>query len=145
MLFRSASFIADSEYDETTGPQPGNSLLRKAKKLFVASNYERSAELLEEFIRSNPDNPNMPQAFYLLEESYYHNDQTEAAIREINSLIAQYPETHFAALSMDRLGTIFTSQERVDEATEIYQTVIDHFPDSVAAGVAKDQLMRLKQ
>ena len=124
-------------------PQPGNVALKKAKRMFLASNYMRSAEMLEQFLQVYPDNPNLPQAYYLLAESYFQNQQIEAAIRTIDRLVEQFPETEYAGLGLVRLAGLFVGQERQEEASELYKTVIDHFPGSQAAVVAKNKLAEL--
>jgi TolA-binding protein len=132
-----ASVMADSDYRDLPKIQPGSQTLNKGKELFVAGDFKRSSELLDDFIRQNPDHPDLPEAAYLLVESFYMTGQIDRCINEVDFLTVHFPETEYSALALVRLGKIFESQDRADEAIEIYELVIKNFKNSNGAILAE--------
>ena len=138
-----ASVMADSEYRDLPLPEPGGALFSKAKNLFTAGDYKRASLLFDDFVSNHPDNPNLPEASYLLVESFFLSDQIDRSIKQIDFLTTHFPETEYCGYALTRLGKIFESQDRTDEAVEIYEIVLTHFPKSGAALIATKMLKEI--
>lgn len=135
-----ASVMADSEYKAIPLPPPGGPLFAKAKKIYLSGDYKRSSELLDDFVTKYPDNLSLPEASYLLAESYFLSGQTDRSINTIDFLTNHFPETEFSGYALVRLGKIFEKQDRTDEAVEMYELVIKNFPKSNAAILASHMM-----
>jgi len=139
-----ASVFADSKYKIKPELQIwGNREFEKGKKYFLAGNYQEATEVFERFIKNNSENSNLPQATYLLGESYVYLNENESALRTIDLLITQFPETELAGYAMVRLGKIFDQQSRPEEAAEMFNVVINEYPKSNAAVLARKSLKEL--
>src|SRR5205807_1939271 len=91
----------------------------------------------------HPENINVPQANFLLSESFFYNEQLEESVKAIDHLVTHYPETEYAGYALVRLGKIFEREERPEDAAEVYRTVIQHFEKSNAARIARLNLKGL--
>ena len=140
-----ASVLADSEFKNLPIPQSGTVLFKKAKTIFVSGDYMRASELFENLISGYPDYPNLAEAAYLLEESYFLSDQVDRAINQIDFLVNHFPETEYSAYGLLRLAKLFEKQDRTDEAAEIYEVVVRNFPNSNASSMASKMLSELNQ
>jgi TolA-binding protein len=138
-----ASVIAEPRLKVIPMPVRGEATLKKGRDLFVAGDYVRASELLEDFVARYPGHPQIPVAAYLLQESYFLTDHLERSVHMIDFVITHFPETELSAYSMLRLGKIFEKESRVEEAAEIYQTVIDHYPKTLAKSVAQGRIKEL--
>jgi tol-pal system protein YbgF len=132
-----ASVMADPEFKLVPRLQPGTATFNTARKVVGAGDFRRTAEILDEFVDKYPDYPRLPEAYYLLGESFYNTGQTESAVKSIDMLVTHFPETEFAGYGLVRLGRIFEKQERPEEAAEMYDVVIDNYPKSNAAVIAE--------
>ncbi len=138
-----ASVMADPAFKSQSLWPNGHVSFEHAKKVFISSDYRRSAELFEEFLQKYPDHPSLPEASYFLAESYYQLGNNEGALRALNLLITHFPETESACLGMVRLGKIFEKQERVEDAEEIYQMAQPLYPKSKCAELASRSIQGL--
>ncbi len=139
-----ASVFADSKYKIQPQSQVWiNREFEKGRNYFLAGRYEEASDALEKFINEAADNSNLPKASYLLEESYVYLKQDESALKAIDFLISQFPETEYAGYAMVRLGKIFNEQSRPEEAAEMFNLVMNEYPKSNAAALAQKSLKDL--
>jgi TolA-binding protein len=138
-----ASVVSDPAFKYVPHIQPGSKELTIAKRVFASDGFGRAGELLDEFIKNYPDHPGLPEAGYLLAESQYHVGNLEASARAIDFVVSHFPETEFAGYSLLRLGKIFESQERPEEAAQMYHLVLNHYDKSNSASLAAKNLKEL--
>lgn len=139
-----ASVFADTDFKIKPDVQVwANREFEKGRKYFLSGNYQEATEVFERFIKNNSENTNLPQATYLLGESYVYLNENESALKAIDLLITQYPETELAGYAMVRLGKIFDQQSRPEEAAEMFNIVVAEYPKSNAALLAKKSLREL--
>jgi TolA-binding protein len=79
----------------------------------------------------------------LLSESYINLGQTEFALKALDLLVTQFPETELSGYGLVRLGKIFNQESRPEEAGEVFRAVIDYYPKSNAALLASKNLKEL--
>jgi tol-pal system protein YbgF len=138
-----ASVMADPEFKPDPRPDFGDGKVREAGKLYAAGDYKRAGELLENFVETYPDHPKLPEAYYLLSESYFNTDQYEQSVKSIDFLVTHFPETEYAGYGLLRLGKIFERRERPEDAADTYKSIVEHFPKSNAAAMASKSLKDL--
>jgi tol-pal system protein YbgF len=139
-----ASVFADPSFKVIPVLQiKGNQKFEKGRDLFLSEDYSAASEVFESFISNYSENANLPQAAFLLSESYFEMGAEESAVKAIDLLITHYPESELAGYAMVRLGKIFDSKSRPEEASEIYNIVIAEYPKSNAAWLAKKGLKGL--
>jgi tol-pal system protein YbgF len=139
-----ASVFADPDFKVIPTLQiKGNQKFERGRNLFIDGEYSEASVVLESFVDDYSENANLPQATYLLGESYYELGAEESAIKAIDLLITHYPESELAGYAMVRLGKIFNSKSRPQEASELYNIVISEYPKSNASWLAKRSLKEL--
>ncbi len=98
------------------------------KKVYLSSEFEKSAVQLRDFIKTYPESAYVLEAYYLQAMSYYKSKQYENAIATIDILVKQYPSSEMTGLGLLVMGDIMKSKERYDEAKQIFLTVKNNFP-----------------
>lgn len=98
------------------------------KKMYLDSDYEKSAVQLRDFVKTYPESTHVLEAYYLQAMSYYKSKQFEKAIETIDILVKQYPSSEMTGLGLLVMGDIMKSKERYDEAKQIFLTVKNNFP-----------------
>lgn len=98
------------------------------KKLYLQSNFEKAAIELKEYTKTYPESPFALEAYYLLTMSYYKSAQHESALKTVDILVEQFPDSEMTGLGLLVMGDILKKKERYDDAKEIYLTVKKNFP-----------------
>lgn len=104
-----------------------SSLISKAKKSFELKNYADSNKLFQSIIQDYPDSIHSVEAYFLLIEGQFQTQDYENCIASIDDMLTLYPENELTGFAMLRLGKIFESQDRVEDASEIYKALIKDF------------------
>ncbi len=104
-----------------------SSLLEKAKADFRARNFEESNLRLGKLIKLYPDSLHGPEARFLLVEGYFQAHDYEACIEVVEEMIRLYPESELTGFALLRLGRIYEGRDRIEDAAEIYRSVVSHF------------------
>ncbi len=104
-----------------------SSLLEKAKDDFRAKNFENSNERLSKLINLYPDTLHGPEARFLLVEGFFQTQDFEACIEVVEEMIRLYPESELTGFALLRLGRIYEGRDRIEDAAEIYRSVVSHF------------------
>ncbi len=104
-----------------------SSLLVKAKKSFENKEYFDSNKLLRNLIEDYPNSAHAVEAYFLLIEGLYQAQDFESCITSIDDMLTLYPANELTGYAMLRLAKIFESQDRVEDAIEIYKALIKDF------------------
>lgn len=107
-----------------------SSLLAKAKKSFAEKDYNESNKILHRLIEDYPESIHSVEAYFLLIEGQYQTQDFENCISSIDDMLTLYPENDLTGFAMLRLGKIFESQDRVEDAVEIYKALLKDFKNS---------------
>ncbi|WP_200762429.1 tetratricopeptide repeat protein [Nitrosophilus alvini] len=116
-------------------------LFKEAKKLYREKKYDTAREYFETLIKNayKPATSN----FYIGEICYYQK-KYECAIEHYKKSASLYSKSSFmptlllhTAISLERIG-------EKDKAKTFYQNLIENFPDSKAAKIAKKNLQKIK-
>ena len=84
-----------------------------------------------------------PEALYRVAESYYREGKFEEAILEFQSFIDTYPQDKRAPDSYLKQGLSLIKIGRKDEAKFFLETLVDKFPESEEAKIAKEELKEI--
>ncbi len=104
-----------------------SSLLEKAKEDFRSKNFEESNLRLGKLLKLYPDTLHGPEARFLLVEGYFQSRDFEACIEVVEEMIRLYPESELTGFALLRLGRIYEGRDRIEDAAEIYRSVVSHF------------------
>ena len=84
-----------------------------------------------------------PEALYRVAESYYREGKFEEAILEFQRFIDTYPQDKRAPTSYLNQGLSLIKIGRKDEAKFFLETLVDKFPESDEAKIAKEELKEI--
>ena len=114
-----------------------SSMLEKAKDEFRAKNFEESNLRLSKLLRLYPDSLHGPEARFLLVEGYFQAHDFEACIEVVEEMIRLYPESELTGFALLRLGRIYEGRDRIEDAAEIYRSVVAHFSQNEVKSQAR--------
>ena len=104
-----------------------SSAFEKAKSEFREKNFEDTTALLEDLIERHPESTHVIEAHFLLAESQYQMGENEKSVETIETMISLFPESELTGFSLLRLGKIFEKQDRLEDAADIYRSVLQNF------------------
>jgi len=104
-----------------------SSLFEKGKKSFREGDYETSNETFKEIIRRFPVSTHLVEAYFLLAEGKYNSGEIEDCLDTIENMITLFPEHDLTGFALIRMGQIFASRDRVEDAEQVFKAVINNF------------------
>ena len=104
-----------------------SSAFEKAKSEFRDKHFEDTSALLQDLIERHPESTHVIEAHFLLAESQYQMGENEKAVGTIETMISLFPESELTGFSLLRLGKIFEKEERLEDAADIYRSVLNNF------------------
>lgn len=102
--------------------------------------YEQAAAGFQEFLSRYPDSPLAGSAQYWLGETYYVTRDYENAKQALIDLGVKYPSYDKLPDAMLRLGYVYEATGEPAKAREVFQKLIEAYPNSQAAARAKQRL-----
>ncbi len=106
--------------------------------------YEEATNQLQGFLARYPSSNLAGDAQYWLGESYYVLREFERARQAFLSLGIDHPDNRHLADAMLRLGYIYDDTGDKTKAREVLQKLMETYPDSRAAGLARQRLQTLR-
>src|SRR5574337_1051899 len=110
----------------------------------VNKDYTEAAETFRGFLVSYPNHKLASNSQYWLGEIYYARADWEMAIIEFDKVVKKYPNGEKAAASMLKEGFAFEKLGSKKEARVLLKEVIERFPKTSEAHLAKKRLESLK-
>lgn len=141
---RNLASIVKEPIGENLEIERASSLLVKAKKSFADKNYTDSNQTFRRLIDDYPESVHAVEAYFLLIEGEYQTQDFENCITSIDEMLTLYPENELTGFAMLRLGKIFESQDRIEDAIEIYKAMLKDFKSSKLREQAKLSLMSVE-
>ena len=104
---------------------------------FQKGSYQEAFTKFADFIKANPDNPLVPNAFYWTGEAYTNLKDHEKAIVNFQEVIDKYPSSEKAPRALLRQAEAFTALDDKKSSTTLLKRVIELYPKSEEARVAE--------
>jgi tol-pal system protein YbgF len=127
-----------------TGPGPvkstGEEQYKAGFDAFQRGAYQEGIAKLTDFIKVNPDNPLVPNAFYWTGEAYMNLQDQEKAIVNFQEVIDKYPSSEKAPRALLRQAEAFGILGDKKSSTTLMKRVIELYPKSEEARIAERQL-----
>ena len=99
--------------------------------------YDEAITQLYEFVDKYPEGDLTVNAYYWLGEVYLAKPQLEQAKQAFTIVATRYDDHRKAADAVYKLGVTLDKLGEKDEAKRRMQMVVDHYPDSSAANLAR--------
>jgi TolA-binding protein len=130
---------------ETIEIERASSLLEEAKTAFREKDFDESNNLLGKLLNRYPSSVHAPEAHFLLAEGLYQEKDFAASAGTIEKMIERYPENELTGFALLRLGHIFETQDRLEDASDIYRAVLVNFKQPDILKQAKVSLRAVNQ
>ncbi len=144
-------------------PDPAASAVQEAYQAayldFTRGRYPLAISGFREFVRRYPDSPLADSAQYAIGESYFSLARASAAaglaekskqemgqsVQEFRRVLVNYPRGSKVPTALYKEALALTELKQTALAQARLQYLVDHFPQSEEAPLAKERLAALKQ
>ena len=96
-----------------------------------------------QLIQTYPNHERAPDALYFIGESFAN--QPDSASQYYSRVVRDHPRSPRAAAALYKLGLLSEQRQDPAEAAALYRRVVDQYPSSDAASLARDRLRALGQ
>ncbi len=96
-----------------------------------------------QLIQTYPQDERVPDALYFIGESY--SAQPDSAAQYYTTVVRDHPSSPRASSALYKLGLLAEQRQDPAEAGALYRRVVDQYPTSDAASLARDRLRALGQ
>lgn len=102
-------------------------IFEKGKSAFRESDFERAVNLFNELIQKYPLSKYTIEAYFLLVESRFQNSEVDACLDTIDTMVTLFPEHDLTGFALIRMGQIFATRDRLEDAEQIYRLTLKEF------------------
>lgn len=142
---RSLASVIPREKSPLTIEMSPRELLRQGKQKVVERDFKRGLSLLDRLITSYPSSLYQVEARYLTIEANFNQGHHSEVVSDVEKMVELFPENRLTGYALLRLGGVFESQDRLEEALKIYRTILYAFPkDKVLTDLADQQVNLLE-
>ena len=122
-----------------------NQLFQASYNDYLSGQYELASMGFKEYLRLYPEASRLAEAQYWLAESYFSQENFQAAISEFDILLEKYPESSQVAPSLYKKALALLKEEREEEALEVLQEIINSFPKKKEKSLAEELKKELEE
>ena len=133
-----------------SGPEPLAALTptasyNQAYNDYLKGNYDLAIAGFEEFLKNAPPGTSLTaHAQYWTGESYYNQKAYRQAIDAYERVITNHPKSDKVAPALAKSGVAYAEMGNAAKAREFFKQVIERYPQSAEAALAKRRLAELK-
>ncbi len=127
----------------TTGAGAGD-LYKDAYETLQRGNLEEASRKFEAFLRQHPNTELSDNAQFWIGETYYRKKDFEKAILEYEKAIIKYPEGDKIPAALFKQAFSFMELGDKTNARNLFKRVVERYPHSEQAEMAKKQLEGIK-
>jgi tol-pal system protein YbgF len=132
---------ADAAGGAVTAPVPApRELYSQAYADFARGNYDLAIQGFTEYMKNYPDTDFTDNAQYWIGECYYGKKEYEQAIDAWNTLFRDFESSDKVPDGRVKKGMALERLGRRSQALVEYRYVLDRYPDSPAARIARERL-----
>ena len=113
-------------------------------KLLERKDYRAAISRFKEFIKKNPQSDYADNAQYWIGESHYALREFDQAILEFDAVRRKYPKGDKVTAALLKQGFAFAELGDKVDARLILQELIDRYPQSQEAAMARQKLKILE-
>ncbi len=119
-------------------------LYQQGLNTFKAGNTQKARELLSRFIELYPHHELISNAHYWLGETYYTEKTYDQAVLEFEKVIKNYPGKEKVPAAMLKQAMAFKGLGDVKSARYVLNKLVESYPRSEEAGMARARLKEMK-
>ena len=111
--------------------------------LVRAGEVDKGRRVLDSFIGDFPNHALVPNALYWMGETYYHEKRYAQAVLTFKEVVRRFPKHDKAAAAMLKVGFSYEKLGDNSNARFYLQTLVDEYPDSSPAQMARERVATL--
>lgn len=142
--FKNEQAIKSSQTAYNTEDLNEESFYNLAYETFKQGQFDKAREQFNSFLERFPKGKYSDNARFWIGECYYRKNEYEEAILEYERVKSEYPSGDKVPSALFKQALSFLKLDKKDEARIIFEDLILHYPQSEQAGMAREQLERLK-
>jgi TolA-binding protein len=104
-------------------------MFERAKEEFRIGKFEKAEADFKDLIHRYPESIHVPEAHFLLAETQFQLKEYEVCIDTVEAMVTLFPESELTGFAMLRLAKIYEVQDRLEDAVELYRTVVSSYQD----------------
>jgi tol-pal system protein YbgF len=139
-LARLEQGLAEQQKKAADLPPTPENIYQQGLDALKVGETARARELLTRFLDQNPKHKLAANAHYWLGETYYSEKSFEQAILEFQEVIKNFPDKDKVPAAMLKQGMAFKEIGDSKSSVYIYKKLIEEFPKSEEAKVAREKL-----
>jgi tol-pal system protein YbgF len=112
-------------------------------QMMTQQSYATARMAFEQLVREFPQHERAPDAQFQIGQSFYHEEQFDAAYGALDQVAALWPEAPRAAAALFRAGAIAEERRDFARARRYYERVRAEYPASEEARPAQQKLQSL--
>lgn len=116
-----------------------------AFNLLKEGRYPQAADAFGRFLQQYPSSRLAPNAQYWLAESHYVARNYDVSLTEFRKVVAQYPGNPKIPDALLKIGYILSEKQQWTEARTVLEQVVQEYPASGSADLARQRLNRLQR
>ena len=140
-----ASSAQEVPSERKEGSAGMGNLYKAAYETFQKGNAEGARKKFEAFLKQYPNTELSGHAQFWIGETYFQKKDYEKAILEYEKAITKYPEGSKVPAALYKQGLAFLELGDKANARNLFRRVIERFPRSEQAELAKKRLEAMKQ
>lgn len=125
---------------EMSGP-----LSEKARAEFRKQDFVASSKTFKAITEKFPTSPQVVEAYFFWAESLFLSNKPQECLDVIEQMLVQYPQHELTGFILLRMGQIFQSRNRGDEAKEVYRSVAKSFSANAELKKQAEQMEKTVQ
>lgn len=126
---------------EKRGETPGfEDAYKNAYETYQKGDYKTSREKFQRYLEAFPNSKYSENSQYWIGESYYKEKNYERAIVAYDDVVKKYPDGSKAPAALLKQGMAFSELGDKKNAGIIFKKVVERYPKSEQAGMAKKKL-----
>ena len=118
---------------------------QSAFNLLKSGRYEDAAVAFQQFVAEFPTGSYADNAQYWLGETYYITRQFQRAVQEFERLVSMHPNSQKLTHALLKIGYAHDELGNKAEAERVLGELMERYPQSAAAGLARKRLLSIRQ
>jgi tol-pal system protein YbgF len=111
---------------------------------YLRGNYDLAILGFQNYLTTYPNAASVPQAIYWVGQSYYNKAAYADAVTYFEQIENRFPQHDMAPNAMLKRGLSLVELSKLDLAKSVLKGVIERYPQSNEANLAKDKLAVLQ-
>ena len=118
---------------------------QSAFDLLKSGRYEDAAVAFQQFVAEYPTGSYADNAQYWLGETYYITRRFQRAVEEFERLVTVHPNSQKITHALLKIGYAHDELGNTAEAERVLGELMERYPQSAAAGLARKRLLSIRQ